>query len=65
MAPDPAGAAHVGCGGLTVVEARGAGTLRDMSLLLIGGLFGFFDRLTKFGSAALKRQQSGASQTSP
>jgi hypothetical protein len=39
-------AAAVGCGGLAIIEARNAGTVRDLALLVVGGLFGFiFQRL--------------------
>ena len=56
--PDVGSVLYVGCGGLAVVEARNVGTVRDLCLLLIGGLFGFiFDRLIKMIRVAMGRLQ--------
>lgn len=50
------GAAWQGCGGIAAVEARAAGTTRDLALLVIGGLFGAgLASLTKAGHTVIKR----------
>ena len=58
-APPLDAAAHVGCGGLAVIEARNAGTMRDLTLLVIGGVFAFlFNRFidhAKSGALLLQR----------
>ena len=52
----PAESSHAGCGGLAVVEARNAGTVRDLALLVIGGGFALvLERLDTYG-----RRMAGA-----
>ncbi|GAA4712702.1 hypothetical protein [Phytohabitans rumicis] len=61
-------AAPAGCGGLAVIEARNAGTVRDLGILLVGGLFSFvFGALLQHGvglggrSSKVDAKQDGAS----